>query len=176
MKGFRRVGASLNSASPATLSAAFFLRELVHALMRQPRRRAAMRVAAVVHRAQWPPTSPTLVRRRPLDKTSRLFNHPFPGTAPGRARCGAADRARCSHAHEPVRSPYKGRIRPADASLVAGSRRNRRTSGYAEGPSRSRNQDSRWLLDVFREIDRCRPGAPAAGSAADVVWFGPSTR
>jgi hypothetical protein len=30
-------GATVNSASPATLSAAFFLRELVHTLMRQPK-------------------------------------------------------------------------------------------------------------------------------------------
>ena len=36
VKEFRCGGASLNSASPATLSAAFFLPELVHALMGQP--------------------------------------------------------------------------------------------------------------------------------------------
>jgi hypothetical protein len=67
---------------------------------------------------------------------------PFRGTAPSRARYGAADRARCLHRHEPARSSHTGRIRCVDASLVAGSRRNGRTSGCAEGPSRSRDQDS----------------------------------
>jgi hypothetical protein len=43
-----------------------------------------------------------------------------------------------SSPHEPVRSPHTGCIRCVDASPVAGSRRNRRTSGRAEGPSRPR--------------------------------------
>ena len=98
---------------------------------------------------------------------------PFRGTAPSRARYGAADRARCLHPHEPGRSSHIGRMRCVGASLVAGSRRNRRTSGCAEGPLRSRNQDSRWLPDVSMEIDRCSgPGESPVGSAADLVWFG----
>jgi len=130
-----------------------------------------------------------------------FFNHPFPRPASARRALRASygevspkrqlyacpeggygsksrsiRRARCLHTHEPVRSSHIGRIRCVDASLVAGSRRNRRTSGCAEGPSRSRNQVSRWLPDVSRTIDRCRLGAPAAGSAADVVWFGTSPR
>jgi hypothetical protein len=39
-------------------------------------------------------------------------------------------------------------------SPVAGSRRNRRTSGCAEGPSPSRDQDSRGRPDVSIAVDR----------------------
>ena len=79
---------------------------------------------------------------------------PSRGTAPGRARCGAANRARCLHPHEPARSSYTDRSQCADASPVAGSPRNRRTSGCAEGPSPSQDQDSRRRPDVSRAVDR----------------------
>ncbi len=91
----------------------------------------------------------------------RFSNDPFPGTAPGRARYDAADRARCLQPYEPARSSRTGRIRCEGARLVAGSRRNRRTSGCAEGPSPSQYQGSRCLPSVSMEIDRGGSGARA---------------
>jgi hypothetical protein len=74
-----------------------------------------------------------------------FFNHPFPRHGSKSRSMRRSRPARCLHRHERVRSSHSDRSRCVDASPVAGSRRNRRTSGCAEVPSPSQDQDSRGL-------------------------------
>jgi hypothetical protein len=104
------------------------------------------RHSATSRRPQWRPcahrrrTTPALLERGVPTTPAGLvafaghamafhgfLNHPFPRHGSKSRSMRRSRPGRCLHPHEPVRSSHTGCIRCADASPVAGSRRNRRT-------------------------------------------------